>query len=42
MITDALMSTSLPANERFMTVRTAAFAEVLRGVSFTPGTAASH
>jgi hypothetical protein len=42
MITDTLMSTSLPTNESFMTVRTAAFAEVLRGVSFTPGTTASH
>jgi hypothetical protein len=42
MITDTLASTSLPTNESFMTVRTAAFAEVLRGVSFTPGTATSH
>jgi hypothetical protein len=28
----------LPANESFKTIRTAAFGEALRGVSFTPGT----
>jgi len=37
MITDTLSDTSLPA-ESFSTVRTAGFGEVLRGVSFTPGT----
>jgi hypothetical protein len=38
MITDNLAATSLPAGESFTTLRTAQFAEVLRGVSFTPGT----
>jgi hypothetical protein len=38
MITDDLAAMSLPAGERFETLRTARFAEVLRGVSFTPGT----
>jgi hypothetical protein len=38
MITDNLAATSLPAGESFTTLRTARFAEVLRGVSFTPGT----
>ena len=37
-ITDNLAATSLPAGEQFKTVKTARFAEVLRGVSFTPGT----
>jgi hypothetical protein len=37
-ITDNLAATALPAGESFKTVRTARFAEVLRGVSFTPGT----
>ena len=37
MITDKLAATS-PAGESFKVVRTARFAEVLRGVSFTPGT----
>jgi len=37
-ITDQLSATILPANESFTTVRTAAFGEALRGVSFTPGT----
>jgi hypothetical protein len=36
MITDKLDATSLPASESFTTVKTARFAEVLRGVSFTP------
>jgi hypothetical protein len=36
MITDDLAATSLPAGESFNTLRTARFAEVLRGVSFTP------
>jgi hypothetical protein len=39
-ITDTLAATGLPANESFQTIRTARFAEVLRGVSFTPGTGA--
>jgi hypothetical protein len=38
MITDKLAATSAPAGESFATVRTARFGEVLRGVSFTPGT----
>jgi hypothetical protein len=38
MITDNLAATSLPGGESFTTLRTARFAEVLRGVSFTPGT----
>ena len=42
MITDTLAATTLPAAESFMTVRTAGVGEVLRGVSFTPGTAAPH
>jgi hypothetical protein len=37
-ITDRLAATTLPANEKFATLRTAQFGEVLRGVSFTPGT----
>jgi len=37
-ITDELAATSLPAAESFATLRTARFGEVLRGVSFTPGT----
>jgi hypothetical protein len=37
-ITDDLAATSLPSGERFTTLQTARFAEVLRGVSFTPGT----
>ena len=37
-ITDKLAATTLPASEMFTTVRTARFAEALRGVSFTPGT----
>jgi hypothetical protein len=38
MITDQLSANSLPAGEKFVTVKSAGFAEVLRGVSFTPGT----
>jgi hypothetical protein len=38
MIKDKLKATTLPANESFTTVRTAKSGEVLRGVSFTPGT----
>jgi hypothetical protein len=37
-ITDRLSATSLPASEQFVTVRSAGYDEVLRGVSFTPGT----
>jgi hypothetical protein len=37
-ITDNLAATSAPAGESFTTVKTAGFAEVLRGISFTPGT----
>jgi hypothetical protein len=37
-ITDTLAAATLPANESFVTLRTARFGEVLRGVSFTPGT----
>jgi hypothetical protein len=40
MINDNLASTTLPAGESFTTLQTAGFGEVLRGVSFTPGTAA--
>ena len=36
-ITDTLSDTTLPAAEAFSTVRTATYGEVLRGVSFTPG-----
>jgi hypothetical protein len=38
MITDNLAATNLPAGESFAAIRTARFGEVLRGVSFTPGT----
>ena len=37
-IKDKLKASTLPANESFTTVRTAKSGEVLRGVSFTPGT----
>ena len=37
-ITDSLDAGALPASESFETVRVAGFGEVLRGVSFTPGT----
>jgi hypothetical protein len=36
-ITDMLSATTLPATESFVTIKTAGFGEVLRGVSFTPG-----
>jgi hypothetical protein len=36
-ITDTLSATTLPAAESFTTVNSAAILEVLRGVSFTPG-----
>jgi hypothetical protein len=38
MITDTLAATTLPATEAFTVARSARFGEVLRGVSFTPGT----
>jgi hypothetical protein len=41
-ITDSLAATALPADESFTTVQTARFGEVLRGVSFTPGTGAAQ
>jgi hypothetical protein len=37
-ITDNLNATTLPASETFFTLRTAGFGEVLRGISWTPGT----
>jgi hypothetical protein len=39
-ITDKLSATTAAevTNEKFFTLRTAGFGEVLRGVSFTPGT----
>jgi hypothetical protein len=37
-ITDQLSATNLPSGESFNAVEAAGFAEVLRGVSFTPGT----
>ncbi len=37
-ITDTVAAATLPARESFRTVRTARSGEVLRGVSFTPGT----
>jgi len=37
-ITDTVAATTLPATAHFTTVRTASSGEVLRGVSFTPGT----
>jgi hypothetical protein len=40
-ITDKIAATTLPANESFSTVRTAKSGEVLRGISFTPGTGLS-
>jgi hypothetical protein len=37
-ITDQLSAATLPTEERFLTLRTAGFGEVLRGVAWTPGT----
>jgi len=37
-ITDSLSANGLPPGEGFTTLQTAGFGEVLRGVSFTPGT----
>ena len=42
MIRDKLAATNLPADETFTVIRTARFGEVLRGVSFTPGTDRDH
>jgi len=42
MITDRLSAGTLPANESFTAIDTAGFGQVLRGVSFTPGTAGQH
>jgi hypothetical protein len=39
-ITDSVSATTLPPDESFTILRTAGFGEALRGVSFTPGTAA--
>jgi hypothetical protein len=36
-ITDNVAATTLPASESFRTLRTARLAEVLRGISLTPG-----
>jgi hypothetical protein len=36
-ITDTLSATTLPAGETFSVLKTAAFGEVLRGVSWAPG-----
>jgi hypothetical protein len=41
-ITDQLGATTPPASESFGTVRAAGSGEVLRGISFTPGTGASQ
>jgi hypothetical protein len=40
-ITDRRGATTLPGNESFRTIETAHFGEVLRGISFTPGTSTS-
>jgi hypothetical protein len=40
-ITDPLAATAPTPSEQFQTVRTAGFGELLRGVSFTPGTCSS-
>jgi hypothetical protein len=37
-ITDQLSATTLPVSESFFTLKTAGYGEVLRGVSWTPGT----
>ena len=37
-ITDTIAAATPPATETFSTLQTAGFGEVLRGVSFTPGT----
>jgi hypothetical protein len=40
-VTDRVSALTAPAGESFSTLRTAGEREVLRGVSFTPGTPAS-
>ncbi len=40
-VTDRLSDSTLPASKSFATLRTASFGEVLRGVSFTPGSGAN-
>ena len=37
-ITDNLSATTLPGSESFTSLKSALYGEVLRGVSFTPGT----
>jgi hypothetical protein len=41
-ITDQISAISLPPNESFGTFQAAGFGAVLRGISFTPGTAGAH
>jgi hypothetical protein len=41
-VTDKLGATSLPSYERFFTVVPARYDQVVRGVSFTPGTDPGH
>lgn len=41
-VTDPLAATAVPSGEAFTIVRQAGFGEVLRGVSFTPGTGAGR
>lgn len=41
-ITDQVSASTLPPSESFTTFQAAGFGEVLRGVSFTPGTAGGH
>jgi hypothetical protein len=41
-ITDTIAATTLPRTEMFRTLRSASFGEVLRGVSFTPGTSVTR
>jgi hypothetical protein len=40
-VTDNLGTTTLPTSESFKAIDSAGFGEVLRGVSFTPGTRSS-
>jgi len=41
-ITDKLSAAALPGGEQFVTLRSANCGEVLRGVSFTPGSSTGH
>ena len=41
-ITDQISATSRPSNESFSTFDSAGYLEVLRGISFTPGTSGVH